>query len=159
MIIRNVKPADYSFLLEATARWWAEGDTPEVMHPVFVREFGDTGFVAEDCGEIIGFLLGFVSQARVGVAYVHILATDPGRRQRGVSSALYGAFAARVQQLGCRRLLVTISPGNRSAICFHGRLGFECCRQEADVDVDGVPVVSDYSGPGQHRVVMIRNLD
>ncbi len=160
MIIRNVKPSDYALLLPAIDRWWTDRDPPDLLHPIFVRQFSDTGFVAEEGGRIIGFLLGLISQTDPQEGLVHLVTCDPSCRQQGVASALYGAFAARAGQLGCARLVVTMSPRNREAVRFHQRLGFRFCYEHADApeSTGTIPVITGYAGPGQDRVIMTRDI-
>jgi len=159
MIIRNATPSDYGFLLQAVDTWWADEDAHDQLDPLFVRQFSDTGFVAEEGGRVIGFLLGCTCYPDNPEGYIHMVASDPCCRQQGVASALYGAFAARVRQKGCSKLVIAINPANHQAICFHLRLGFEHDRRVCDSELDGIPVVSGYAGPGQDRVVMVKQLD
>lgn len=48
-------------------------------------------------------------------------------------------------------------PSNHESIAFHKHLGFRIWEDGA-IEVEGVKAVKNYSGPGQHRVVFIKDL-
>ncbi len=159
MIIRNAGASDYQSILKATEDWCIEAKDVGLIHPVFVHQFQDTAFVAEEGGQMIGFLLGFVSQSQPEAGYVHMVASDPDCRQQGVASALYGAFAARVSQMGCCRLVAVVHPDSRDAICFHRRLGFSSQPQDAGkMSENQLSLIRDCGEPGEHRVVLVKEL-
>ena len=51
---------------------------------------------------------------------------------------------------GCGALKAITTPENAASIAFHRRLGMSLAGEPGP---DGVPVVADYAGPGQPRVV------
>ncbi|WP_327317228.1 GNAT family N-acetyltransferase [Streptomyces sp. NBC_01235] len=89
-------------------------------------------------------------------AYIHFVGVDPKLRGTGVARRLYGEFFRRAAEAGRREVRAITSPGNAGSIAFHRAMGFTC--EGGDRQVDGVPVSSDYDGPGQDRVCFMRPL-
>jgi ribosomal protein S18 acetylase RimI-like enzyme len=114
---------------------------------LFFEHFRDTSFVAEEDGELVGFLCGFLSQTHPDQAYVHFVGVRPDRRGGGLGRELYERFfaAARAADRGVVRCVT--GPVNEASIAFHQRLGFEI---EAQVD--------DYDGVGAARVLLRKRL-
>jgi len=123
---------------------------------LFFRHFGDTSFVVEEDGEIVAFLVGFVSQGVPGEAYIHFVGVHPEHRGRGIGARLYGLFFDAVRVRGCTRVRCVTSPANKGSIAFHERMGFGV--EVGDVEVGGVPVHEDYDGDGREKVVFVRGL-
>lgn len=153
--LRVLTEADAEPVKAALDRWWGGRDLSHLALPLFFRHFSDTSFVLDDGGEVIGFLVGFISQARPGEGYVHLVGVHPGRRQRGLARWLYEAFFEEARKRGCTVVRCVTTPNNGGSISFHRSLGF---RPEGDGDSGGVPVVRDYEGPGEDRVLLSRTL-
>ena len=114
---------------------------------LFFEHFRDTSFVAEESGELVGFLCGFLSQTYPDQAYVHFIGVRPEQRGGGLGRELYERFFAAVRAAGREVVRCITSPRNESSIAFHRRLGFEI---EAEVD--------DYDGAGEARVLLRKRL-
>jgi ribosomal protein S18 acetylase RimI-like enzyme len=136
-----VTPDDLAEILAGFDRFWDGRDLRALHHPMFARQFGDTGLVARRDGELVGYLLGFVTGR--GEGYVHLVAVRDDARGTGVARTLYERFAAG----GMTAVTAITSPGNTGSLAFHARLGFTAT------------TVPDYSGPGQHRVLLRRELE
>ena len=110
---------------------------------LFFVHFRDTSFVAEDDGELAGFLCGFRSQTFVDEAYIHFVGVDPARRAAGLGRTLYERF---FEAVGDRRVVRAVTaPVNEPSVAFHRALGFEVER-----------VDDDYDGRGEARVLLVR---
>ena len=48
-----------------------------------------------------------------------------------------------------------MKPTNLESIAFHKNIGMELTGNDV---IDGVPVILDYSGPGEHRVVFMKDI-
>jgi RimJ/RimL family protein N-acetyltransferase len=57
---------------------------------------------------------------------------------------------------GCRRVEAVTIPENAVSLAFHERMGFTATGH--GVSPFQAPVVADHAGPGQHRVVLEREL-
>lgn len=154
--LRSLGEADAAPVKEALERWWGGRDLSHLALPLFFRHFRDTSFVLDDGGEVVGFLVGFVSQSQPGEGYIHLVGVHPGRRQRGLARWLYEAFFEEVRGRGCTVVRCVTTPGNAGSISFHRSLGF---RVEGGQDPNSVPVVRDYGGPGEDRILLCRTLD
>jgi len=123
---------------------------------VFFSHFSPTSFVLETDAEMLGFLLGFLSQTHLCEAYVHFVGVHPDYRRLGLARRLYERFFA-AAQMGSRDWARSItSPVNEASIAFHRRLGFQML--PGDAVIDGVPVWLDYAGEGGHRVMFRRSV-
>jgi GNAT superfamily N-acetyltransferase len=149
MRIEQCTPADYNQILSHLDEFWGSDRTGALHHPMFVREFGKSAFVARDDDVVAGFLFGFRSPGEP-VGYVNLVAVREGYRRRGLGRLLYEQFIRFALAEGCREVKAITTPGNAHSIAFHTALGMHMLGEPADV---GVLVVRDYSGPGEDRVV------
>lgn len=153
--LRNIAEQDAGPVKAALDRWWGGRDASHLALPLFFRHFRDTSFVLEDGGEVVGFLVGFVSQACPEEGYIHLVGVHPGRRQRGLARWLYEAFFEEARGRGCSLVRCATTPGNGASISFHRSMGF---RVDGDGESGNVPVARDYDGPGEDRILLSRPL-
>lgn len=155
MLIRGITKADYAFIVSVLDRWWG-GPSRELAHPLFYYELGNEALIAEDGGEVAGFLLGFHARSHDSssfgdgdarpIAYIHMVGIHPDHRRRGVGKLLYEHFMDRARSAGAVRLKAITNVGNEGSIDFHRALGF-------DVVED-----SDYAGTSRARIVFTKEL-
>ncbi len=144
MIIRGITKQDFDYIVSVFDAWWG-GPTTERASPFFYHELGDSALIAEDDGEVAGFLLG-LSSASSATGYVHLVGIAPSHRRRGVGKVLYQYFAESCQAAGLKRLKAIGMVGHEASAEFHRAMGFEA--QE----------VADYAGEGRARVVFTKAL-
>ncbi len=162
--MRQAETADHGTIVECIQRWWGDSRTPEearelslLLPKLFLQHFSGTSLVEDDGGSgIRGFLVGFYSADRPDEAYIHFVGVDPQLRGQGLARRLYGEFFSRTAASGRSRVRAITSPSNTGSIAFHRAMGFEL--EKGDRERDGLPVHSDYDGPGQHRVCFVRDL-
>jgi GNAT superfamily N-acetyltransferase len=145
MQIRGITKRDFDHVVSVLDRWWG-GPSREQAHPVFFYELGEHALIAEDDGEVIGFLLGFVAPTTPGVAYVHLVGIHPDHRRRGVGKRLYEVFTERAREAGASRVKAITNAGNDGSIEFHEALGFLVVEDP------------DYAGPSRTRVVFTKDI-
>jgi len=145
MDIRGIRKLDYEYIVSVLDRWWG-GPSGARAHPVFFYELGREGLIAEEDGELLGFLLGFVAPTQEPYGYVHLVGIHPDHRRQGVGQRLYEDFAERCRARGAGSLKAITSPGNDGSVQFHEALGFS------------VKTEPDYAGPGRARVVFTKEL-
>jgi RimJ/RimL family protein N-acetyltransferase len=58
-------------------------------------------------------------------------------------------------QKDCSKVKAITRPTNLESIAFHKSIGMELT---GDGIFDGIPVVFDYGGPGEHRVVIVKDI-
>ncbi|MFJ9370773.1 GNAT family N-acetyltransferase [Nocardia sp. NPDC101769] len=141
---RQATVQDLCGVIENHGRYWGERDLRSLHVSALVHEFPETCLTVEGDDGIRGYILGFVTPARI--AYAHLIATRDDTRGTGLGRRLYTAFATAANQQGAVRLKAITSPGNQGSISFHRSLGFDA------------RVVEDYNGPGQPRIVFTLEL-
>ena len=143
--IRHAEPSDYARVSEVIDDWWGGREMAAMLPKLFFVHFRDTSFVAEEDGELAGFLCGFRSQTHSDEAYVHFVGVAPSRRGSGLGRELYERFFAAIAPRNVVRAVT--SPVNERSVEFHRALGFEVER-----------VDDDYDGRGQARVLLVKRL-
>ena len=154
--IRQLAAADYPFVISVLDQWWGGRQMADKLPRLFFEHFADTSFAAERDGQLVGFLVGFISQSRSGEAYIHFVGVDPAERGSGLGRLLYQAFFQAAEARGCVLVRAITSPVNRGSVAFHQRMGFRL--EPGDVAGDGIPVSSGYDGQGGDRVRFARRL-
>jgi predicted GNAT superfamily acetyltransferase len=149
--VRAIREADHQKITSVVNEWWEGRDMAWLLPRLFFKHFGDTSFAVEEDGELVAFLVGFVSQSRDCEAYIHFAGVRPDRRKEGIGRRLYELFFEEVEKRGCTKVSCITSPVNRDSIAFHTALGFSL--KESDTEIDGVPVYRNYDGPDRDRVL------
>lgn len=145
MRIRGITKSDFDYIVSVLDRWWG-GPSSERAHPIFFYELGEQALIAEEDGEVVGFLLGFVAPTTPPVAYVHLVGIHPDHRRRGVGKQLYERFFERARSAGAQRIKAITTVGNDGSVRFHEALGFDVAEEP------------DYAGAGRSRVVFSKEL-
>jgi GNAT superfamily N-acetyltransferase len=145
MEIRGITKADYDNLVSVLDRWWG-GPSGQHAHPMFFYELGEYALVAEQDGQMVGFLLGFITRGPEPTGYIHLVGIHPDYRRRGVGKALYEAFIRTCCDAGAHRLKTISAVGYESSLAFHKALGFETHED------------ANYAGPRRARVVFTKQL-
>ncbi len=154
--IRHVEPSDYPQIIAVVDEWWGGRPKTATLPRLFFIHFRPTSFVVEISGEIVAFLVGFVSPTLPKEAYIHFVGVHPQFRKTGLARTLYERFIATVYNLGCRSVRSVTSPINKDSIRFHFGLGFRAI--ESEKIVAGIPIVEEYNGIGEDRVLFVKNL-
>lgn len=149
--LRHAHPGDYARVLAVIDEWWDDRPMSARLSHVFFSHFRPTSFVIETDTELVGFLLGFLSQTRDDEAYIRFVGARPDFRRLGLGRRLYERYFAAARMHGRAWVRSITAPGNRVSIAFHLRTGFVL--ERGDGVVDGVPVRLGYAGEGGHRVV------
>jgi ribosomal protein S18 acetylase RimI-like enzyme len=156
-LVRFAEPADAAVFQEVVSAWWGRPLESDMLNPFFLTHFRDTCLVAEKNGEIVGFLIGFLSQALVHEAYIRLIVVHPQSRGEGIGRRLYERFFEISRQHGRQIIRSVTSPSNRGSVAFHTQLGFSIEPQEHTLD--GLPVYRDYHGrPGTDRILFVKRL-
>jgi broad specificity phosphatase PhoE/GNAT superfamily N-acetyltransferase len=154
--IRTASPADFAAVIRVVDAWWGRPMAQQLPR-LFFQHFHDTSLIAEQEGRLVGFLVGFQSQAQPEQAYIHFVAVHPELREAGLGRHLYETFFARMRARGCRLVQSITSPVNRRSVAFHQAMGFRL--MPGDAEVDGLPVHPDWDGQGTPRIRFERRLD
>jgi ribosomal protein S18 acetylase RimI-like enzyme len=157
MHLRNVTDDDYPPIIRVIDEWWGGRQMADMLPRLFFQHFQQTSFVIEHGGQVIAFLIGFISPSIPDLGYIHFVGVHPDYRREGLGERLYRHFFEVVKGQGCTRVNCVTAPVNKGSIAFHTRLGF--VPKPSEVVVDGVPVQVDYDGRGGDRVVFFKHLD
>lgn len=128
----------------------------DMLPKLFFIHFRQTSFVAEHGGNIVGFLVGFVSQTFDSEAYIHFVGVHPAFRKRGLGRALYERFFQEVKAASRNVVRCATSPVNRGSISFHLSMGFSI--EPGNQIIEGVPISENYDGKGEDRVLFCKTL-
>jgi ribosomal protein S18 acetylase RimI-like enzyme len=149
--IRNGRPLDHEKIVSVMPEWWGGRDLSSSVLKVFFIHFNKTTFIAEIGDELVGFLVGFMSQSEERVGYIHFAGVHPQFRKAGVGRLLYKEFYA-VCKVNDRSIVKSCtSPVNKLSINYHQKMGFEI--EQGNGIVDDVPVTLDYLGKGNPKVL------
>ncbi|MED4156484.1 GNAT family N-acetyltransferase [Priestia aryabhattai] len=125
MTVRLVKGSDYYVISPLINDWWNGRQMSDLLPKLFFDHFKDTSFIVEEEGEIIGFLIGCLSQSYSTEAYIHFVGIHPGYRGKGIGKQLYNQFFDVIQQNDRNIVRCVTSPVNKASIAYHTKMGFE----------------------------------
>ena len=141
--LRHAEPDDHPRVTRVIDDWWGGREMAAMLPRLFFVHFRDTSFVAEEDGELAGFLCGFRSQTHADEAYVHFVGVSPAFRGHGLGRLLYERFFDAIAPRTVVRCVT--SPVNEASVAFHTSIGFEVEK-----------VAEDYDGRGGDRVLLVR---
>lgn len=144
MIIRGITKKDFDYIVSVFDAWWG-GPSTERASPYFFHELGEHALIAEEDGEVVGFLLGLVV-ATTSTGYVHLVGIDPSHRRKGVGKVLYQHFGESCGRAGLKQLKAIGMVGHEASWKFHTAMGFSAREEQ------------DYAGAGRARVVFTKSL-
>jgi ribosomal protein S18 acetylase RimI-like enzyme len=146
LTVRAATPADYDAIIAVVDDWWGRAMST-LLPRLFLDHFFGTSLIAEQDGELAGFLIGFLSPAKPRQAYIHFAAVAPAWRRTGLAHRLYEQFIDRARRDGRTVVEAITSPQNATSIAFHRAIGFTVSDP-----------VKDYDGPSLDRVVFVREI-
>ncbi len=136
--------------------WWGGRDLSSFVLNVFFIHFSNTAYIAESDGELVGFLVGFMSQSEEETGYIHFAGVHPRFRGAGIARTLYEKFYAACRQNGRSVVKSCTSPVNKLSIGFHRKMGFEI--EPGDGMIDDVPVTLHFLGKDNPKVLFKKEL-
>ena len=125
LTIRNAEPSDYDRVSPIVDDWWGGRQMRALLPRLFFEHFRETSFVAEEDGELVGFLNGFLSQTFPDEAYIHFVGVRPDRRGSGLARKLYERFFAVARAHERSLVRCVTAPVNEGSLAFHRALGFD----------------------------------
>lgn len=152
---RTAEPSDAIAVSRALDEWW-ERRLNHCVQPQLFEHFGDTTLIVEDEGELVAFLVGWLSQRFPDAAYVHFMGVRGDHRRLGLGVELYRRYAALARELGRTRIMAETGAFNARSIAFHREIGFTL--EPGDEVIVGVPVHHDRIGIGGDYVVLSMDL-
>lgn len=157
--IRQVKEDDFLDLASLSFKCHPMVTERNSIYHIFTKFFGNTSLVIEDeTGNIIGFILGFISQVNPEDAYIHLLCVDPSFRRKNLASSLIEEYRNVVSSKGCRKIYLITGPRNKISQSFYGKMGFKVVKTDKTLEINGISVIKDYNGPDDHKVLLYQNI-
>ncbi len=151
---RKAKSSDHDSVIAALQSWWGGRDLTAMLPKLFLNHFNDTSFMIEKRGQMIGFLIGFMSPALKNEAYVHFMGIHPDFRNKGLGKTVYEHFFKICRNQNRRVIRACTSPVNKGSVAFHQKIGFRV--ESGDDEIDGLPVTRNYNRPGDHKVLFTK---
>ncbi len=146
LAIRQARAEDHEWIVKVVDDWWSRPVAASVPR-LFLEHFHSTSLVAEQNGEAVGFLIGFLSPSQDGVAYIHFAGVNPTQRSQSIGRRLYERFYELASEHGGSEIQAITSASNHGSIAFHRQLGFAV----------GDPI-DGYDRPGVAHVQFIRSI-
>ncbi len=160
LAFRRPVEADHRRLVAVVDHWWAGRQLAPLLPRLWLQFFTGTSWIAETAdGALAGFLVGFVSPDDPAVGYVHMIATSPNHRRRGLGRELYRRFFDDVAARGVREVRAITWAGNRVSIRFHTSIGFRVDDGPGTRWLYGTTAYPDYEGDERDMVVFLRRLE
>ncbi|NDI36241.1 GNAT family N-acetyltransferase [Chengkuizengella sediminis] len=156
MQIRSLKPTDYEIISPLIDEWWGGRKMRHLLPKLFFNHFNQTSFIVEKDEEIIGFLIGFLSQTFSDKAYIHFVGVHPEYRKCNVGKQLYNVFFDIAKHYDRNTVHCLTSPVNKTSISFHQKMGFNI--EEGNIEIEGVSIHTNYDGTGQDRVLFVKKI-
>lgn len=125
---------------------WSGGLSRSLAHPIFFYELGETARIVEEDGELLGFLLGFITPHTPPIGFVHLVGVNPEHRRRSIGRFLYNEFEAECRARKCTSVKAITTLGNDVSLRFHVAIGWDAHE------------TADYAGPGMPRIVFTKQL-
>jgi ribosomal protein S18 acetylase RimI-like enzyme len=154
---RPLVESDHEPVLATLSAWSGGRDMHALLPRLFFSHFSGTSLIGLDPdGMPAGFIIAFVSQTHQDTGYIHFVWVSPALRRQGLARQMYDRVFDLLRAQGCRRVEAVTIPENTGSLAFHERLGFTATG--TGEPPSRAPVVPHHSGPGQHRVVLVRGL-
>ena len=138
LIVRTVKQSDHERVISVIPDWWNGRDLSSAALKIFFIHFNDSSFIAEINGELVGFLIGFMSQSEKDVGYAHLGGVHPEYRKAGIARLLLHEFIQACKINNRSIVKSCTAPINKLAIDFHKQMGFTI--EQGDGFIEGVSV-------------------
>lgn len=156
LCIRHSEPFDHHRIIRVVKDWWGGRDLTWMLPRLFLIHFNNTSFIIEKDGELIAFLIGFLSQSNTDEGYIHFVGVHPDYRGIGIGEYLYEQFYGVCKENARSIIRACTSPVNIGSIEFHKRIGFHI--EQGNSEFDGIPVTLDYNKPNDPKVLFKKGI-
>jgi ribosomal protein S18 acetylase RimI-like enzyme len=123
--VRTAVESDYKLVIGVLVDWWDGRDLRSKVCEDLFHHFNNTCFIVEDeNGELIGFLLGYLSQTFHKEAYISWIGVHPGHRNKGIARMLYERFYEIARKNGRTFVTSYTALVNIKSMQWHKHMGF-----------------------------------
>lgn len=155
--VRNINEFDFEKISFKLNDWWEGRNMSDMLPRLFFKFFKNTSYVFKNDDEIVGFLIGFISQSNKKLGYVHFIGVNPNFRNKNIGRKLYTVFFEKMKQCKVEEIQCVTSIVNKKSIQFHRKIGFDI--MEGDAVKDDISYFNDYDGKGEDRVLFSKTLN
>jgi diaminobutyrate acetyltransferase len=133
----------------------------EHFYKIVLRYFGDTCYVAEQDGQITGFILGFFSQQDPETYFLWQIGVHPEKQGEGIGKQLLQYAEKQLQKKSIHRIELTIDPENTASKKLFEQNGYQNSSFNAGsvISVNGMIAIKDYYSPGRHFMLYDKHLN
>jgi len=158
--IRKAKEEEFLNVYEFVSRCNLLESYDEHFYKIMLRYFGNSCFVAEYNDNIVGFVLGIVSQVHDKTYFMWQIGVDKSIREQGIGKMLLETVEKEVKKLGCNRVELTIAPKNIPSKRLFEKMGYLNVSAKGGeiVEVMGNTAVKDYYKPGRHFMLYEKSI-
>lgn len=159
--VEFVRPteADYDTLITVVDEWWAGRPVRRLLPRLWLRHFAGWSWLARlDGDRLVGFAIGLPSPGLPDTVALHLLGVDPNHRRRGIGRGLAARLADDATAAGANRIETVIATGDPVAVAFLRAVGYAVVAGPGRRPIHGVPAHADYDGPGEDRILLVRDL-
>ena len=112
-------------MLNVMVGWWGGRDLRSEVYWGLFLHFKQTSFIVEDDkGELVAFLLGYLSQTFNNEAYINWMGVHPVHRNEGIARLLYERFFEVARTNGRNRVTCGTALANQASMRWHKHMGF-----------------------------------
>ncbi len=124
----------------------------EHFYKIMLRYFRNTCFMVKYQEQVVGFVLGFISQTQEATYFLWQIGVDPLLQGTGLGKILLQEVEKGIKRQGANRIEVTVDPENAPSRQLFEKMGYaNISVKEGDtVEVDGYTAVKDYYRPNRH---------
>ncbi len=153
---RNAHPDDHHRIIGVLKDWWDGRDLTGMLPKLFLVHFCNTSFIIEKNGDLVAFLIGFLSPQHTNEGYIHFCGVHPDYRSIGLGKFLYHKFFTLCKNNNRYIVKSCTSPVNKGSIAFHKKTGFQI--EPGESKMEGVPITLHYNKPNDPKVLFKINL-
>ncbi len=151
LTLRQSVTPDHPRIINVMQEWWDGRDLTSMLPRLFLNHFCETSFVIEKEGDLVAFLIGFLSPGRSSKGYIHFSGVHPDYRGKGIGTYIYERFTQVCRENGRQTIRACTSPVNKGSIRFHTKVGFDI--EPGNAIIEGVQVTLDYNRPDDPKVL------
>ena len=124
----------------------------EHFFKIMLRYFGNTCYIAEQEGRIVGWVMGFFSQKQTGTYFLWQIGVHPENRGQRLGQQLLKHLEKHLRNTDACRIELTIDPENVASRQLFENNGYEniSSREGPIIQSNGRDAVKDYYKPGRH---------
>lgn len=162
MEIREASVEDYLDLHDLVGKIEGIVQHPTHFYKIMLQYFGNSIIVAVDNDELVGFLLGFVSQTNPEEYFIWQLGVDPQHRGKKIAGKIMKSTIDTARRFGCKKVTATVETTNKPSQGLFESSGFAIVTNESLGDViheHGKPAIKNYYASGTNQVFYQYNID